>query len=58
MNIDKLLVDIFKDNVKIIKKIQSGFRCQTYLIEVKKSKYIFQLYRENTKYQAKKSMIY
>ncbi len=54
MNIDKLLVDIFKDNVTILKKIQSGFRSQTYLIKVKNTKYIFQLYMENTKYQAKK----
>ena len=54
MNIENILKDAFKNEVKIIKGIRSGYRCKTYLIEENDKKYILQLYEENTKYQAKK----
>ena len=54
MNINEILKKSFTDEIKIIEKIQSGLRCETYLIEENNKKYIFQIYTENTKYQAKK----
>lgn len=56
MNIDikNILRDAFKNEVKIIKNIQSGYRCNTYLVEENSEKYILQIYEEGTGYQAKK----
>ena len=54
MKIDSILKEVFEFPCKIIKKIQTGLRCQTYIVEVNKRKYIFQIYLENTIYQAKK----
>ena len=36
------------------KKIQSGYRCKTYLISKDDRKYIYQIYFGQTKYQANK----
>lgn len=54
MEIDSILKETFGFSCKIIKKIQTGLRCQTYIVEVSEKKYIFQIYLENTIYQAKK----
>ena len=37
-----------------VREIQSGYRCKTYLISKKSEKYIYQIYFEHTKYQARK----
>lgn len=36
------------------KEIQSGYRCQTFLLKKKENKYIYQVYFDETKYQAEK----
>lgn len=54
IDIENILNDAFKNEVKIIKSIQSGFRCKTYLVEENSEKYILQIYQGDTKYQAKK----
>lgn len=55
MRIDGILEKEFgKGNTKIVKKIQAGMRCETYLIESNDKKMIFQVYLEGTIYQAKK----
>lgn len=36
------------------KKIQSGYRCNTFLLDNEKNKYIYQVYIGYTKYQARK----
>lgn len=54
MKVKELLDDAFDGEVSILKNIQSGYRCQTYLIENNNNKYIFQIYENETKYQARK----
>ena len=40
-----------------IKKIQSGFRCKTFLLSNENEKYIYQVYLDDTKYQANKKSL-
>lgn len=54
MDINAILENEFNCKVKIIQEIQSGLRCKTFLIESNNTKYIFQIYLDNTIYQAKK----
>lgn len=54
IDIKNILKDAFKNEVKIIKNIQSGYRCKTYLVEENSQKYILQIYEGDNKYQAKK----
>lgn len=53
-NLNKMLDNIFASKVNILKEMQTGLRCKTFLLEKNNIKYIFQIYEENTKYQAKK----
>ena len=54
MDIGCVLKDIFEEECKVLKQLQAGLRCKTYLIENKGNKYIFQIYKDNTIYQAEK----
>lgn len=49
---ERYIIDKYKKYK--ITPIQSGFRCKTYILENDINKYIYQVYMDNTKYQAKK----
>lgn len=54
VNSNKIFENAFKDKYEILKEIKCGLRCETYLVKVINKKYIFQIYLEDSIFQAKK----
>lgn len=50
----KIIKNAFGGKVEILKEINGGLRCETYLVKSKGEKYIFQIYIDKAIYQAKK----
>ena len=51
---EEYIIDKYKEYEK--KEIQSGYRCKTFLLTNQRNKLIYQVYLDNTRYQAKKKM--
>lgn len=54
VDFNKVFENAFKDKYEILKEIKCGLRCGTYLVKVRNKKYIFQIYLEDSIFQAKK----
>ena len=54
MKIEDILKEAFGNSFEILKKVQAGLRCKTFIVKKNNTKFIFQLYTENTIYQAQK----
>lgn len=54
MKIEDILKEAFENSFEILKKVQAGLRCKTFIVKKNNTKFIFQLYTENTIYQAQK----
>lgn len=52
MKIEDILKEAFENSFEILKKVQAGLRCKTFIVKKNNTKFIFQLYTENTIYQA------
>lgn len=54
MEVEHILKEAFETPFEIVEKIKTGLRCKTYIVKVNDKEYIFQIYLDNTIYQAKK----
>ena len=54
LDFNTIIENAFNEKFEILKEIKFGLTCQTYLVNVKNNKYIFQIYTDKRLYQAKK----